>query len=125
MKTNRRFKKVAIEDGIILEGPRALPQKGAGPMPVPKRAVVQNGSRHALLIFSGKERLWTLDACIGILPAPVLPWLNGQSGRPRIHASLSDGPAVLVRFAPVETGSFNPHDAICQADSEHVVCNVR
>src|ERR1700688_2273860 len=113
MEADRGFEKVAVKDGTIFEGTRASPQKSAGPVPVLKRAVIHERRSHPLLILSWEKNLRALDPCVGILPTPVLPRLNRQSGRPRIDASLSDGPAILVRFAPVETGSFNPHDAIC------------
>ena len=121
MEANRGFKKVAVEDGIIFERSRASPQKGAGPVPVLKRAVVHDGCSHSLLILSWEKCLRALDACIGILPAPVLPRLKGQSGRPRIDAPLMDGPAILVRFAPVETGALNPHDPIGKADRDDII----
>src|SRR5437763_1242083 len=93
VKANRRLKKVAVEDGIILDRSRTSPQQRAGPVTVLKRAVVHDRSRHARLIFGWKQRLRALDASVGILPTPVLRRLNGQTSAPGVDLSLIDIPA--------------------------------
>ena len=61
----------------------------------------------------------------GILPAPVFSGLNGQSRGPRIDISLFDGPAILVRLASMEAGTFHPDHAIRQPERDDIVRDVR